>query len=93
MGKRERGEEEAEEEEMGEGNTSVTKLDLPPERQEHQKFVDHNIWLANHTELVVFETTDNGLNRWIIPQADEEAEKSYPDMGPESALEEILDER
>ena len=33
------------------------------------------------------------LNRWIIPQAEEEAEESYPDMDPESALEVILDER
>ena len=36
-------------EEMEERNTSVTKLDLQPERQEHQKCVDHNICLANHT--------------------------------------------
>ena len=33
------------------------------------------------------------LNRWIIPQAEEEAAESYPDMDPESALEVILDER
>ena len=33
------------------------------------------------------------LNRWIIPQAEEEAEESYPDMDPQSALEVILDER
>ena len=33
------------------------------------------------------------LNRWIIPQAEEEAAKSYPDMDPESALEVILEER
>ena len=46
---------------MEEGNTPVTKLDLPPGRQEHQKFVDHNICLANHTyRSVVFDTTDNG---------------------------------
>ena len=32
------------------------------------------------------------LNRWIIPQAEEEAEESYPDMDSESALEAILDE-
>ena len=32
------------------------------------------------------------LKRWIIPQAKEEAEESYPDMDPELALEEILDE-
>ena len=33
------------------------------------------------------------LNRWIIPEAEEEAEESYPNMDPESALEVILDER
>ena len=33
------------------------------------------------------------LNRWITPQAEEEAEESYPDMDPELALEVILDER
>ena len=41
--------EEEEEEEMEEGNASVTKLDLPPERQEHQKLKEHTIRLANHT--------------------------------------------
>ena len=33
------------------------------------------------------------INGWIIPQAEDEAAESYPDMDPESALEEILDER
>ena len=33
------------------------------------------------------------LNHWIIPQAEEEAEESYPDMDPELAQEVILDER
>ena len=33
------------------------------------------------------------LNRWIIPQAEEEAVECYPDMDPESVLEVILDER
>ena len=42
-------EKEEEEEEMEEGNTSVTKLDLPPGRQEHQKLKEHTICLANHT--------------------------------------------
>ena len=32
------------------------------------------------------------LNRWIIPQAEEEAAESYPNMDAESALEVILDE-
>ena len=42
-------EEEEEEEEMEEVNTSVTKLDLSRERQEHQKLKEHTICLANHT--------------------------------------------
>ena len=33
------------------------------------------------------------LNCWIIPQAEEEAAESYPDMDPEWALEVILEER
>ena len=33
------------------------------------------------------------LNRWIIPQAEEEAAESYPDTDPESSLEVILDKR
>ena len=33
------------------------------------------------------------LNRWTIPQAEEEAAESYPNMDPESALEVILDEK
>ena len=40
--------------------------------------------------MVVFET--NILKCWIIPQAKEYAEESYPDMDPELALEEIFDE-
>ena len=35
----------------------------------------------------------DGLNGWIIPQAEEEAAESYPDMDPKSAFEVILDER
>ena len=33
------------------------------------------------------------LNRWIIPQAEEEAAESYPYNDPESSLEVILDKR
>ena len=33
------------------------------------------------------------LNRWLFPQAEEEAAESYPDMDRESGLEVILDER
>ena len=43
-------EDEEEEEEMEEGNASVTKLDLPPERQKYQKLKEHTICLANHTD-------------------------------------------
>ena len=81
---------------MEEGNTSVTKLDLPPGRQEHQKLKEHTICLANHTnsnDCFLRQLIMDRLNRWIIPQAEEEAEESYPDMDPESALEVILDER
>ena len=35
----------------------------------------------------------DSLHRLIIPQAEEEAEESNPDMDPEEALEVILDER
>ena len=89
-------EEEEEEEEMKEVKTSVTKLDSPPERQEHQKLKEHTICLANHTnsnDWFFRQLIMDRLNRWIIPQAEEGAEESYPDMDPESALEVILDER
>ena len=89
-------EDEEEEEEMEEGNTSVTKLDLPPGRQEHQKLKEHTICLANHTnsnDCFLRQLIMDRLNRWIIPQAEEEAEESYPDMDPELALEVILDKR
>ena len=89
-------EEEEEEEEMGEGNTSVTKLDLPPGRQEHQKLKEFTICLANHTdnnECFLRQLIMDRLNRWTIPEAEEEAAESYPNMDAESALEVILDER
>ena len=81
---------------MEEGNTSVTKLDLPPGRQEHQKLKEHTICLANHTnsnDCFLRQLIIDRLNRWIIPQAEEAAVESYPDMDPESALEVILDKR
>ena len=86
-------EEEDEEEEMEEGNMSVIRSDLPPGRQEHQ---EHTICLANHTnsnDCFLRQLIMDRLNRWIIPQAEEEAAESYPDMDPESALEVILEER
>ena len=89
-------EEEAEEEEMGEGNMSVIRSDLPPGRQEHQELKEHTICLANHTnsnDCVLRQLIIDRLNRWIIPQTEEEAAESYPDMNPESALEVILNER
>ena len=46
--RREEEEKEEEEEEMEVGKTSVTKLDLPPGRQEHQKLKEHTICSANH---------------------------------------------
>ena len=35
----------------------------------------------------------DGLNHWIIPEAEEEAVESYPNIDHESALDVILDER
>ena len=89
-------EEEDEEEEMEEGNMSVIRSDLPPGRQEYQELKEHTICLANHTnsyDCFLKQLIMDRLNRWIIPQAEEEAAESYPDMDPESALEVILGER
>ena len=89
-------EEDEEEEEMEEGNMSVIRSDLPSGRQEHQELKEHTICLANHTnsnDCFLKQLIMDRLNRWITPQAEEEAVESYPDMNPESALEVILDER
>ena len=54
------------------------------------------ICLANHTdsnECFLRQLIMDRLNRWIIPEAEEEAAESYPNMDAESALEVILDER
>ena len=89
-------EEEEEEDEEEEGNMSVISSDLPPGRQEHQEIKEHTICLANHTnsnDCFLRQLIADNLHRWIIPQAEEEAAESYPDMDPESALEVILEER
>ena len=89
-------EEEEDEEEEEETDTSVTKLDFPPGRQEHQELQEHTICLANHTnsnDCFLRQLIMDRLNRWIIPQAEEEAAESYPDTDPESSLEVILDKR
>ena len=89
-------EEEEEEEEEEEADTLMTKLDLPPGRQEHQELKEHTICLANHTnsnDCFLRQLIMDRLNRWIIPQAEEEAAESYPDTDPESSLEVILDKR
>ena len=44
-----RSEEDEDKEEMEE-DTLVTKLDLPPGHQEHQKLKEHMFCLANHTK-------------------------------------------
>ena len=74
----------------------MMRSDLPPGRRECQKLKEHPICSANRTikngcflRQLIFDR----CNRWIIPEAEEEAEESYPDMDPESALEVILDER
>ena len=79
-------EEDKEEEEMEEGNTSVIRSDLPPGRQEHQKLKEHTICLANYpnsNDCFLRQLLMDRLNGWIIPQAEEEAVKSYPDMDSE----------
>ena len=89
-------EDEEEEEEMEEGNMKVIRSDLPPGRQEHQELKEHTICLANHTnsnDCFWRQLIMERLNRWIIPQAEEEAAESYPDTDPESSLEVILDKR
>ena len=81
MRKRRRSEEEKE-------DTSVMRSELPPGHRECQQLKKHKTCLANRTNRQMM--TDR-LKHWIIPQAKEEAEESYPDMDPELALEEILD--
>ena len=95
--KRRRSEEEEEEEEAEEEeeDTSVIRSELPPGRRECQQLKEHMICLANRTNrngCFLRQLMTDRLKRWIIPQAKVEAEESYPDMDPESALEEILDE-
>ena len=89
-------EDEEEREEMEEGNMSVIRSDLPPGRQERQELKEHTICLANHTnsnDYFLRQLKMDRLNRWIIPQAEEEAMESYPDMDLDLALEVILEER
>ena len=92
--KRRRSEEEEEKEEEEE-DTSVIRSELPPGRRECQQLKEHTTCLANRTNrngCFLKQPMTDRLKRWIIPQAKEEAEESYPDMDPELALEEILDE-
>ena len=90
--KRRRSEEKEEEEEE---DTSVMRSELPPGRRVCQQLKEHTTCLANHTYrngCFLRQLMTLRLKRWIIHQAKEEAEESYPDMDPELALEEILDE-
>ena len=78
-------EDEEEEEEMEKGNMSVIKSDFPPGRQEHQELKEHTICLAYHSnsnDCFLRQLIMVRLNHWIIPQAEEEAAESYPDMDP-----------
>ena len=71
------------------------RSELPPGRQECQQLKEHTTCLANRTNrngCFLRKLITDRLKRWIIPQAKEEAEESYPDMDPELTLEEILDE-
>ena len=73
----------------------MTKLDLSPGCRECRKLTEHTICLANRPEeTVVFlrQLIAHSLHRLIIPQAEEEAEESNPDMDPEEALEVLSDE-
>ena len=88
-------EEEAVEEEEEEEDTSVMRSELPPGRRECQQLKEHMTCLANPTNrngCFLRQLMTDRLKRWINPQAKEDAEGSYPDMDPELALEEILDE-
>ena len=79
-----------------EEDTSVTKLDIPPGRRECQKLKEQTICLANCPErnsCFFRQLIADSLQRLIIPQTEEEAVESNPDMDPEEALEVILDER
>ena len=71
------------------------RSELLPGRRECQQLKEHTTCLANRTNrngCFLRQLMTDRLKRWIIPQAKEEAEESYPDMDPELALEEILDE-
>ena len=71
------------------------RSELPPGRRECQQFKEHTTCLAirtNRNGCFLRQLMTDRLKRWIIPQAKEEAEESYPDMDPELAPEEILDE-
>ena len=66
---------------------------MPPGRRECQKLNEHTICLANcpgRNGCFLRQLIADSLHRLIIPQAEEEAEESNPDM---EALEVILDER
>ena len=84
-----------EEEEAEEEDTSVMRSELPPGRRECQQLKEHTTCLANRTNrngCFLRQLMTDRLKHWIIPQAKEYAEQSYPDMDPELALGEILDE-
>ena len=78
-------EDEEKEEEEEEADTSVTQLDLPPGRRECQKLKEHTICLANcpgRNGCFLRQLIADSLHHLIIPQAEEEAEESNPDMHP-----------
>ena len=89
-------EEEEESEEDGFSiKKEIAKFDLPPGRQEHQNLTEHTICLANHTmnrgcflKALIFEK----VKQCVLPIAETEAEKYYPDMEPELALQTRLED-
>ena len=71
----------------------MMRSELPPGRRECQQLKEHTTCLANRTNrngCFFRQLMTDRLKRWIIPQAKEEAEESYPDMDPELVLEDIL---
>ena len=89
-------EEEEEAEEDGYSmKKEIAKFDLPPGRQEHQNLTKHTICFANQTmnrgcflKALIFEK----VKQCVLPIAEKEAEKYYPDMEPELALQTRLED-
>ena len=91
------GDEEEEESEENEYSMKkeIAKFDFPPRRQEHQNLIEHAICLAYQTmnrgcflKALIFEK----VKQCVLPIAEKEANKYYPDMEPELALQTRLED-